>query len=174
MMKAAGGFGSRWMTDLINNIVKECCIPDDWRKSILVPVYKGKRDPLVCGSYRAIKLLEQAMKVLERVLEKSIRCQVEFGFMPGKGTTDAIFIMVRWYGHVMRNGDEDWVKRCMECRVKGRRPVGRPRKTWLESVESDMAKLEIDKEDVHDRSKWTRIVNVMKRKSNPIGKRTIN
>ena len=38
------------------------------------------------------------MKVLERVLEKRIRCQVsidnmQFGFMPGKGTTDAIFIM---------------------------------------------------------------------------------
>ena len=32
----------------------------------------------------------------------------------------------------------------------------------------------IDKEDVHDRSKWRRNVNVMKRKSNPIGKRTIN
>ena len=46
------------MTDLINNIVKECCIPDDWRKNILVPVYKGKGDPLVCGSYRVIKLLE--------------------------------------------------------------------------------------------------------------------
>ena len=35
------------------------------------------------------------MKVLERVLEKRIRCQVsidnmQFGFMPGKGTTDAI------------------------------------------------------------------------------------
>ena len=49
MMKAAGGFGTRWMTDLINNIVKEGCIPDDWRKSILVPVYKGKGDPLVGG-----------------------------------------------------------------------------------------------------------------------------
>ena len=45
---------------------------------------------------------------------------------------------------------------------------------WLESVEVDMAKLNIDKEDVHDRSKWRRNVNVMKRKSNPIGKRTIN
>ena len=38
------------------------------------------------------------MKVLERVLEKRIRCQVsidnmQFGFMPGKETTDAIFIM---------------------------------------------------------------------------------
>ena len=48
--------------------------------------------------------------------------------------------------------------------------VGRPRKTWLESVEE----LEIHKEDVHDRNKWGRNVNVMKRKSNPIGKRTIN
>ena len=31
--------------------------------------------------------------------------------------------------------------------------VGFKRKTWLESVEVDMAELEIDKEDVHDRSK---------------------
>ena len=97
MMKAAGGFGSRWMTDLINNIVKEGCIPDDWRKSILVPVYKGKGDSLVCESYRPIKVLEQPMKMLEKVLEKRIRCQVlidnmQFGFMPGKRTTDAIFI----------------------------------------------------------------------------------
>ena len=38
------------------------------------------------------------MKVFERVLEKRIRCQVsidnmQFGFIPGKGTTDAISIM---------------------------------------------------------------------------------
>ena len=79
---------------------------------------------------------------------------------------------LRWYGQLMRKGDEAWVKKCMEYRVEGRRPVGRPRKTWLESVEADMAVLEIDKEDVYDRSK--RNVNVMERKSNPIGKRTMN
>ena len=33
MMKASGGLGTRWMTDLINNIVKEGYIPDDWRVS---------------------------------------------------------------------------------------------------------------------------------------------
>ena len=66
--------------------------------------------------------------------------------------------------------DEDWVKKCMEFRVEGRRPVGR--KTWLESVEADMADLKIDKEDVHDRKKWRE--NVMKRNSNPIGKWSIN
>ena len=66
------------------------------------------------------------------------------------------------------------MKKCMECRFEGRRPGGRPRKAWFKSVDADMAELEIDKEDVHDRSKWRRNVNVMKRKSNPIGKRTIN
>ena len=76
------------------------------------------------------------------------------------------------YGYVMRKSDEDLVKKCMEFRVEGRRPAGRPRRSWLESIEADMAELEIDKEDVHDRKKWRR--NVMKRKSNPIGKRLIN
>ena len=48
----------------------------------------------------AIKLLEQAMKVTERVLESRIRNQVkvddmQFGFTPGKGTTDAIFVVIQ-------------------------------------------------------------------------------
>ena len=33
--------------------------------------------------------------------------------------------------------------------VEGKRPVGRSRRTWLESVDVD-----IDREDVHDRKKW--------------------
>ena len=72
----------------------------------------------------------------------------------------------------MRKSDEDWVKKFMEFTVEGRRPVGRPRRTWLESVEADMAELEIDKENVHDRNKWRQ--HVMKRKYSPIRKRTIN
>ena len=50
-----------------------------------------------CGSYRETKLLEHAMKVIERIFEHRIRQQIEiddtqFGFMKGKGTTDAIFM----------------------------------------------------------------------------------
>ena len=66
MIKASGGFGTRWMADLINSIAKEGYIPNDYGKSILVPVYNGKYDPLMYGSYTAISLLEQAMKVLDR------------------------------------------------------------------------------------------------------------
>ena len=40
----------------------------EWELSTLIPIYKGKGDPMECGSYRAIKLLEHGMKVLKRVL----------------------------------------------------------------------------------------------------------
>ena len=43
----------------------------------------------------------------------------------------------RWYGHVMRKSDKDCVNKCMEFRGEGRRSVGRPKRTWLESVEAD-------------------------------------
>jgi len=31
---------------------------------------------------------------------------------------------LRWYGHVLRKEDDDWVKKCMEYEVKGPRPRG--------------------------------------------------
>ena len=69
---------------------------------------------------------------------------------------------------MMRENYEDCVKKCMEFRGKGRRLVRRPIRTYLESVEADMAVLENDGEDVHDKKKCRD--HVMKRKSNYIGK----
>ena len=65
MMKASGDFGTRCVIDLIDNIVTEGCVPDEWRKSIPVHVYVEKGQPLMSGSYGAIKLLEQPIKGLE-------------------------------------------------------------------------------------------------------------
>jgi len=65
---------------------------------VVLLIYKEKRDPMQCGSYRGIKLLEHAMKVVERIFEQRILHQIHiddmhFGFMKGTGTTDAIFIV---------------------------------------------------------------------------------
>ena len=38
---------------------------------------------------------------------------------------------LRWYEHVMRKSDEDWVQKIMEYRVEFRRPIGRQTRTWL-------------------------------------------
>jgi len=53
-----------------------------------------------CGSYRGVKLLEHSMKAVEILLEKRLRDivkidKMQFGFMPGKGTIDAIYIVRR-------------------------------------------------------------------------------
>ena len=52
-------------------------------------VYKGKGDALSCGSYRGIKLLEHAMKVLERVIEGRVRKIVEIDSL--QSTAEEIF-----------------------------------------------------------------------------------
>ena len=98
LLKASGKLGIQWLANLGNAILHEGKIPSDWMISCLIPIYKGKGDPLQCSSHRGIKLLEHAMKVHERVIEKRIRAQVkmnemQFGFMPGRGTTDAIFVI---------------------------------------------------------------------------------
>jgi len=98
MIQFTGDVGTQWILDLCNGIVKEGCFPEDWKSSMVLPIYKGKGDPMECGSYRGIKLLEHAMKVMERIYEDRIRQQIDiddmqFGFMKGKGTTDAIFIV---------------------------------------------------------------------------------
>ena len=36
---------------------------------------------------------------------------------------------LRWYGHVLRKDDSEWVKKCMEFVVEGVRPIGRPKRT---------------------------------------------
>ena len=36
---------------------------------------------------------------------------------------------LRWYWHVLRKKDEDWVKKCMVYEVECPRPRGRPKRT---------------------------------------------
>jgi hypothetical protein len=73
MLKAAGKDGISWIIGICNAILKEGKITPDSRKSCMVHVYKRKGDALDRGSYRGIKILNQATKVFERVLEERMR-----------------------------------------------------------------------------------------------------
>ena len=65
---------------------------------------------------------------------------------------------LRWYGHVLRKDDEDWVKKCMEHEVEGSRPRGRPKKTWKEVVREDCQARKLNKEDAMDRCKQRKVI----------------
>src|SRR4029077_10651902 len=114
MLKASGDDGITWMTNLFNKIIAEGKIPGDWKRSWMVPVYKGKGDALECSSYRGIKLLDHAMKVFERVVERKLRSSItideqQFGFRPGRGTTDAIFIVRQMQEKFLGKKKELWM-----------------------------------------------------------------
>jgi len=47
MIQGTEGIGTQWLLDLCNGIVKEGCIPEDWKSSVILPIYKGKGDPMV-------------------------------------------------------------------------------------------------------------------------------
>ena len=98
MIKAAGDTGAIMIQDLATAIIRDGKVPTDWEESFIVCLYKGKGDALDRGNYRGLKLTEQAMKILERIVDGLIRQVVsiddsQFGFVPGRGTTDAIFVV---------------------------------------------------------------------------------
>ena len=90
--------GITFLTRLFNRLLMGERMPEEWRRSVLIPIYKNKRDPQCCGNYRGIKLRSHTMKVCEKIIEARLRNRVEiskqqYGFMPGKGTTDAMFAL---------------------------------------------------------------------------------
>ena len=48
-------------------------IPDIWRNSRMVPIYKVKGDILKCNNYRGITLMCHSMKLWERLIEARLR-----------------------------------------------------------------------------------------------------
>jgi hypothetical protein len=61
---------------------------------------------------------------------------------------------LRWFGHVERKSDDDWVSTCRRLIVEGQRGRGRGTKTWMECVVEDMERLKLRKEDAQDRVVW--------------------
>ena len=73
MLKAAGEVGIELLTELTEVVFCNDVIPTDWQESFILNLYKGKGDALERGNYRGVKLTDQVMKLLERVLDSFIR-----------------------------------------------------------------------------------------------------
>ena len=68
----------------------------------------------------------------------------------------------RWYGHVLRMPEERIPKEALEWRPDGRRRVGRPKDTWLRTIERERREKNLDRVYVEalaeDRSAWRSFV----------------
>ena len=59
-----------------------------------------------------------------------------------------------------KHRDENSIlRRVMELDLEGRRPVGRPKKTWSKVEEEHMRKLNIKEDMAEDRKKWRQLIS---------------
>ncbi|KAG5573068.1 hypothetical protein H5410_062834 [Solanum commersonii] len=100
--KSTNKVGIEWLIGLFNVIFKTAKMPDEWRWSTMVPLYKTSGDIQNQNNYRGVKLLSHTMKVWEKMVEMRVRMRVrrgvpisenQFGFMPGRSTIEAIHLM---------------------------------------------------------------------------------
>ena len=98
ILKSGGKVVLEQLTKALQHIMATEESPAEWKDSVTIPLFKGKGDPLQCGKYRGLRLLEHSMKVWEKILDRRLKSVVnvscnQFGFSAGKSTTDAIFVL---------------------------------------------------------------------------------
>ncbi|VDO78173.1 unnamed protein product [Heligmosomoides polygyrus] len=102
-------------------------------------------------SVTEMKMLRWTASVtrLDHVRNASIRQR--FGVVP---IADKLCeARLRWYGHVLRaDGDAVW-KMGINIDVPGKRPKGRPRQRWLDTLHMDLKEAGIHPDQAFDRAK---------------------
>jgi len=72
---------------------------------------------------------------------------------------------MRWTGHVARMGEEMGVYRVFLGKPEGRRPLGRPRRRWVDNIRLDLQEVRCGYMDwiglAQDRDRWLALVSAV-------------
>ena len=72
---------------------------------------------------------------------------------------------MRWAGHVARMGEEREVYRVLQEKPEGRRPLGRPRRRWVDNIRMDLQGVGCVYMDwiglAQDRDRWRTLVSAL-------------
>ena len=106
-----GGMGiKKWLHDIIVQAWISEKAPEDWKKSLIVPVFKSG-DTTILDNYRGISLLSVPSKVYSMLIGERLQewvdsqlLDVQCGFRSDRGCNDAIFGLRRLHEEAMRKG----------------------------------------------------------------------
>jgi hypothetical protein len=76
MIKAGGGTIRGAIHKLIISIWNKEKLPEEWKESIIVPIYK-KADKTECSNYRGISVSSATYKILSTILSRLTPCAEE-------------------------------------------------------------------------------------------------
>jgi hypothetical protein len=70
---------------------------------------------------------------------------------------------MRWAGHVARIGEKRNVYRLLVGKSEGKRPLGRPRRRWMDNIKMDLSEIGLSVVDwiglAQNRYSWRALVN---------------
>ena len=71
----------------------------------------------------------------------------------------------RWAGHVARMGEERGVYRVLIGKLEGKRPLGRPKRRWVDNIRMDLQEVSCGYVDwiglAQDRDRWRTLVSAV-------------
>jgi hypothetical protein len=69
----------------------------------------------------------------------------------------------RWAGHVARTGETTIAYRILVGKLEGKRPIGRPRRRWVDDIKMDLREIGWDDMDLielaQERGQWRALMN---------------
>jgi len=72
---------------------------------------------------------------------------------------------MRWAGHVARMGEEKGVYRLLLGKPEGKKPMGRPRRRWVDNIRTDLQEVGCGYVDwiglAQDRDRWRTLVSAV-------------
>ena len=64
-----------------------------------------------------------------------------------------------WFGHVVRREETEILGKTQHVVAPGRRPPGKPKKTWRRNMQEELASLNLQEEEAQNRDQWKRVIN---------------
>ena len=99
MVKAGGYTMVQWLKEILNVVWRSRKTPQEWRESIIIPIYK-KGGRTECGNYRGISLLSVVGKSYARIVSDTLKALMNASVMDeqggsraGRGCIDPVFAM---------------------------------------------------------------------------------
>ena len=72
---------------------------------------------------------------------------------------------MRWAGHVARTGEERGAYRVLVGKLEGKRPLGRPRRRWVDNIRMELQEVGCGYGDriglAQDRDRWRTLVRAV-------------
>ena len=65
---------------------------------------------------------------------------------------------LRWFSHIERRDESDWLRKVIHLEVNGTRGRGRPRKTWSQVIADDLHSMNIPRKLALDRGRMRGLI----------------